>query len=632
MFPYQIPAGLKSCLKILFTGSVDDVSDYLPIELSRIKEISEKCKSSSKEVVKKFEEVMKTMDQICEATLVKQGKVQDAKTRAEARLKREKEEKEFYENQLKDEKECLEKMKKELEEGNAQYKKAFDEMPGVGAMVGLGLAETAIKVAPILAVAGAGSMLLGVGTAAELSSVAIAAGAAYMSKNLNDSPKSGTPIAEEKAEDAVVQLKPRMNDCDGKLYRYAKDLSTRIGAGMEAIFQPSNGKAMNFVLAHAPEDNKEGSSIKDLNAEVEALSDKIEETQRYANEKLFTKVRNYIGGMKKILLRLESIDSEEKEAKEEVEELKKEFKELVGKVEKLKIEQKARSGSNTLERPGPGMRDKLMGMCEETKLTENSLKNAHLKVECSREQLRSSEERLENALKKFRETQKAKLDTERKMEEYNLQTTELPQVLKMITEGLQKMGELKQEWSKLLEFFTRISNTIETATGPAMKSFEDWTRKTGENRLKRGDNFKPSDMVKQQIWEITKEAGKTAFVVNRIAGCYSTISRKHLMPLVARLNSMIAMDRDKDAAKIEEEKRALQAASVSARQIIDEITMENISRARSTLQGRMKELDNLVETCIPALPEPDRVSIQQEAKQITMGEVATELEIDLDDF
>jgi len=213
-----------------------------------------------------------------------------------------------------------------------------------------------------------------------------------------------------------------------------------------------------------------------------------------------------------------------------------------------------------------------------------------------------------------------------------LQTTELPQVLKMIGEGLKAMGELKQEWSKMLEFFTGISNTIETATGPAMKSFEDWTRKTSENRLKKGNDFMPSDMVKQQIWEITKEAGKTAFVVNRIAGCYSTISKDHLMPLVARLNSMIAMDRDIDATKIGEERLALHAASVSARATIDQITFENITRARSALQGRMRELDNLVETCIPALPEPDRVTIQQEAKQITMGQVATDPEIDLDDF
>ena len=132
----------------------------------------------------------------------------------------------------------------------------------------------------------------------------------------------------------------------------------------------------------------------------------------------------------------------------------------------------------------------------------------------------------------------------------------------------------------------------------------------------------------------TKEAGKTAFVVNRIAGCYSHISSQHLMPLVARLNSMIVMDKEKDAYKIEQTKFELQKASRQAQEKIHEITMENITRARVALKGRIQELDSLVETCIPALPEPDRVKVQQEAKQITMGEVAEDPDVpnDLDDF
>ena len=152
--------------------------------------------------------------------------------------------------------------------------------------------------------------------------------------------------------------------------------------------------------------------------------------------------------------------------------------------------------------------------------------------------------------------------------------------------------------------------------------------------MNQGNEFRPSAMVKQQIWEITKEAGKTAFVVNRIAGCYSLISRQHLMPLVAQLNSMIAMDKEKDSSEIEEKRRALHTASVSAREMIEEMTLQNITRARLALQGRMRELDNLVETCIPALPELERLSIQEEAKKITKGEVATDPEIplDLDDF
>ena len=70
---------LKSCLQILFKGSVDDVGDYLPIELEREREISETCKKSAQKVVRQFSEVMQTMDQMQQATLVKQGKVDEAK-------------------------------------------------------------------------------------------------------------------------------------------------------------------------------------------------------------------------------------------------------------------------------------------------------------------------------------------------------------------------------------------------------------------------------------------------------------------------------------------------------------------------------------------------------------------------
>ena len=609
------------------------MSDYLPIELSRIKAISERCKSSSHEVVKKFEEVMKTMDQMCQATLVKQGKVKEAKAHAEASLRMEKKEKEFYEAQLEEEQERAEKMKRELEKRNAEYKKAFDEMPGAGQLALLGLAETAMKVAPILAVAGGGSLVLGAATGMEVGSMAMAGGAAYMSKVFASS-TAETPQGNHYTEDTGAGMKPAINDSDAKLYRYAEQLSTRIGAGVGAIFKPSEGKPMNFSLAHGTGDNDEGSSIEELKVEVEALVNKMKETRGEANQTLFKKVVQYSNDMKNILGCLASIDSQAKKAKKQVDNQNKNFQKLMDKLETLRTEQAARSGSNTLERPGPGMMDKLMKMGEATKLTENALKNAHLKVECSREQLRSSEQGLEIALRKTRETQRAKLDIEHKLEEYNLQTTELPQVLKMITQGLQAMAELKQEWSKMLEFFTRISNIIETATGPAMKSFEEWTQKTGENRVNQGNEFRPSAMVKQQIWEITKEAGKTAFVVNRIAGCYSLISRQHLMPLVAQLNSMIAMDKEKDSSEIEEKRRALHTASVSAREMIEEMTLQNITRARLALQGRMRELDNLVETCIPALPELERLSIQEEAKKITKGEVATDPEIplDLDDF
>eukprot|EP00092_Neocalanus_flemingeri_P022121 GFUD01023997.1.p1 GENE.GFUD01023997.1~~GFUD01023997.1.p1 ORF type:complete len:725 (+),score=235.41 GFUD01023997.1:49-2223(+) len=624
MLTEQIPGSLKSCLQILFKGSVDDVSDYLPIELCRIKEISVSCKTAAQQVVRQFSQVMDTMDQMLQATLVKQGKVVEAKAQAEANLKIEKEEKEFYEKQVKEDQQRSEEINKEIKERNEEYKKAYDAVPGVGMMIWLGIAETAMKVAPILALAGGGSMLLAAGTGLEVASVAGAGaasivGAAHQKKSTN-------------VEAPAMEQKPFMTlrASDTDLYRYANLIATQTSAGVNNILIEVRGEPMDFKLAHGEEE--EGLSLDDLKKGVHTIRGKIEATKSEATNKLYAKVFNYARDMIDILCQLEAIDSKAESKANDVEKQRKRHDELSSKMKKLSIECSARTGTNTLERPGPGMMDKLMKMGEGTNLTENVLNNAHLKVECSREQLKSCEERLEKALHKSRESQVAKMKIEKSLEEYDLQTKELPQLLKVIEEGLVAMGEMKQEWSKLLRFFTSIATIIDAATGPAIKSFEDYVSKTGEKRLKRGDEFEPSDMIRQQIYGITKEAGKQAFVVNRIAGCYSTISRQHLMPLVAKLNSMIVLDKERDGTKINEHKMALREASAKARYAIDEITQENIYRARQMLQDRMTELDTLVDTCIPALPTNKMLAVQQEAKQITGGDVAPDPEIDLDDY
>ena len=84
--------------------------------------------------MKKFDEVMKTMDQLCEATLVKQGKVKEAKLHAEKCHKSYVEEQKVFEAQAKAEEAAAERIRKEVDENNEQYKKAYDGMPTAGSL------------------------------------------------------------------------------------------------------------------------------------------------------------------------------------------------------------------------------------------------------------------------------------------------------------------------------------------------------------------------------------------------------------------------------------------------------------------------------------------------------------------
>ena len=606
------------------------MTDYLPIQLARIHEISDTCKTSSVKVVDQFSNVMKTMDQMSQATLVKQGKVKEAKEHAEARLKIEEDEKVFYEEQVRVDKINSEKLAKEVQERTEEYKKAFNDIPGAGTMVLLGMAETVTKVAPILAVAGAGSLMLGAATGLE---TAVVGGSAVASMLGSKATSLAEKYMDKNTIDGEYEDSPNLpiRDEDAKLYRFASEkLNGEISAGLSAILKKTDGEPMNFKLAHGGDED--GFSVTQLKAKVNALMDKIEETRNDATRALYAKVITSANNMQALLNKIENVDRSGESKETDVNKIKKEYLKLTDRISKLAIERTARAQENTLNRPGPGMLAKLTEMGQGVELTQSALKNAHLKVECARAQQKSSEERLEKAQEKAMASQRAKMEIEKKLSQYNLQTTELPELLKVIGDGLRAMGELKQEWSKLLQFFTAIANIIATAMGPAMKSFEDYARQTGDNRLKRGDAFQPSDLIKQQIYEITKEAGKRAFVVHRISGCYSAISKQHMMPLVAKLNSMIALDKATDGHKIEQCRRELEGASKSARYAINVITQENISRARLALQSRMMELNAMVDNCIPALPTEERLAIRLEAEQMTRGEVAEDPDIDLADY
>ena len=576
-----------------------------------------------------FSVVMKTMDQVQQATLLKQGKTQEAKDKAKESLQLEKNEKEYYDEVVEADKRNTEKLTKEVEARNEEYKKAYDESPGVGTMVGLALAETLTKVAPIIAIAAGGSMLLGAATGIETVAVASAVVGSIGVKGINARTKTVAEAVSKEPEPEVQAV--NVSENDESLYRYAKKLEAEVGAEIERIWTETGGdEPINFKLAHG--EDTAGLSLKDLKGKVSAYQDKIKDSLNGAEQNLYDKVKKYASSMQTVIENIQKVDRKSPSKQSDVDKLKEEYQKLSEKLQKLDTERCARSGANTLDKPGPGMMNKLMEMGNGVNLTENALKNAHLKVQCAREQQKSAEERLEKALIKSRESQRLKIDIENKLYKFDLQSKELPQLLNAIGEGLKVMGELKQEWSNLLRFFTSIANIIETAMGPPMRSFVDFSERTSMNRVQQGSTFTPSDMIKQQIYEIAKEAGKRAFVVNRISGCYSSISKDHLMPLVAQLGSMIALDKETDRGKIEKYRMKLEGESRKARDAIEALTNENISRARVALQERMTELDTLQATCLPALPVQEKLAIENEAKQITQGKAISDPEIELDDF
>ena len=277
---------MRSCLNILFNGTVEEVSDFLPIELAKIQRISKTCKDASKTAVEKFSTVMNTMQEMHESTVVKEGLLKEQTSQTAADLELAQKEEKRYENEEENMNHLKMQIEKELKEKNEEYKKAYDSMPGAWGMAGLAFAETACKVAPILAMAGAGSMILGAATAAETGALAGMGTAAILGNQVKGVLKD--KVQTQTQQDSSTHV--AMNEADRSLYGYATDLSNQPAAGIDAIFIPTGGAAMNFKLAWASE-GECGLSCDDIKKKINALNKRIEENKARASNALYEKLR-----------------------------------------------------------------------------------------------------------------------------------------------------------------------------------------------------------------------------------------------------------------------------------------------------------------------------------------------------
>ena len=113
--------------------------------LARIDRIATTCQDESEAVVKKYVHVIEIINEISEASYVKQGKTEEAKDLAARNAQIARDSKTLLEEQKKAYKRQLDKLEKYEKESRKALKKAIDDVPDGWDMIGMkvcnGLAE-----------------------------------------------------------------------------------------------------------------------------------------------------------------------------------------------------------------------------------------------------------------------------------------------------------------------------------------------------------------------------------------------------------------------------------------------------------------------------------------------------------
>lgn len=208
------------------------------------------------------------------------------------------------------------------------------------------------------------------------------------------------------------------------------------------------------------------------------------------------------------------------------------------------------------------------------------------------------------------------------MAKLDLEKIEFEQIRRTLINGIRALGQLREQWGKLVRFFQMMSNLIKCCLKESLDGFLAYASKTQESKRKCLENYPISSLKRDLIYEQAFEAVKIAHLVHMLSGSYVEISSNHLMDRIAGLGKIMGYDPKTEMHKIIRERKELtkgcQQAQTAIRDLVIQQKVDFDKNVRSRIQKIKTELGN----ALPPTPSSDKSMERiQEAVKEGMKEV-----------
>ena len=462
----RVPGHLSDALQLLTEGTAEEITDGLSIDLGQITTIGNSCRAKVEEVVKFYDLVILELNELTEATLQTKGVTEEARIKTKGLLIANENEQRLNENEETRLKEENEKIKKQLEEETSEFKKVLSGMGTWDSMVRqivcVAADTTANTVVPGLV------MSYGVSSIAKSSSniESVVGVGGLLASQVLPGVINSMPIPKQGSE-----LPPYQFD-EQRLFGRAQELRT-VAQNLSKSFE--NDVKLDLMAL------KDQGLLENANASLDIHMDKIQKSNEgKIKEKLLEicqRLKKLIAGIKKALE-------------------KKDSNVILLHIECQKIEEKciklgdAKTKSSLFPIPSPALLEsaKQAMFKGKSNLSEAYAKEMQLKLELTKEQMRSTEkiadELKDRQLKNTRELHITLSELSRFRETVATQD----EILEQIGKGLVAFGKLKKQWTDLLQFFDGMTTLVNTTLGPRLQEFVDMA-KVAEKSQQKGNSL-----------------------------------------------------------------------------------------------------------------------------------------------
>ena len=588
LYSNNVDKHVKTAVKFLIAGSAEDVQSMVPDALKNIEVIADDCLELATSVEKEFVAVMKLIAELLEACTRAKGQHEEdlkaakiAHEVAEEHMKAVQAEKEQAESKRNE-------MEKQMKEANEEFKDSIKSMPGAWDIIGKACADTMISATRIVSTIP--SVMLG-----KLEKLGLNTRSSQESQVNEPTRDSDRPQHSEGAL-AIYKIVP-------EVYGLVETLVT-LAHGGEVM--KGDKKAKHGVLR----------SMKALESIKKNRLEEVNESR------MKTKVLD---------LCKDAIDLSETLSKkpqlqysqEDIEEIHLQADMLLEEADTLLGVSHSVLGTNALPNTSPNLA-KQPAYNSDGGLVQQALDSYRFRTETAKEMLKDSrrayEASCDEVAKKTREVTNLLVE----MKELNLKEIDMEKIRKTLVKGIQALGELREQWGKLVRFFQMLSNLVKCCLSTSLKTFVQ----TSRNRLAQGDSGMSATM-RDVIFEQAFQANQIAYVVNSISSVYVEVSDKHLMERITCLGKLIALDPASNKHEIMLRREELNQGCEEAQEAIRRIALNKKKEITEAFDKRIGRIESEVEALLPPISEERAEEIKGKVKSnIAMSKADIEAEVD----
>ncbi|MGH0154938.1 UNVERIFIED_CONTAM: hypothetical protein FKN15_028279 [Acipenser sinensis] len=587
LYSLNIPNDIKMVVQTLMQEDTRIVETLLPPQLNKIDRVAKNCLKLANSVEESYLGVIELIGEILEvATAAKSSYTESLKEaeraieEAQIRKKSAEKAKELSEKHFKE-------MQEQMKENKEAYKEAMSSLPGGWAMIGLALAESfkdSIKCIP------------------------------EAIKNL-----SQNPLARSYPE-AVGAV-----DCDDEKRKDDLGATNNILTKSNQLLQAANSLTV-FV------------SDEEINMK-ELRDQKTKKAKSEFSKKIFTRIKQEVEREKKCAARkavlkiceggisickdLEKIVGSPNHQLEE--KLPSKIKEFFVKVLELHSSSNRLTHTSTFQCKSPHATKASNKLSPPSSVLETTINMAQYNVEQAKSELKNVREEHNRSFENMKQCDKELDEILIMMKKCDAKQIDFDTTLKILVQGLKALGRVKEQWTKMVNFFQMMSNLINTHLSEKLTQFVEECKD-----IPSIPGYSHSSFIKDMIYNQAFQANNIANLVHMISETYVDVSRKHLMDRVSSLGTLVSLEAsDPQFNSIRSE---IQSNCADAKAAIQDLVNESKEAFEERIQQRIDKINTDLKAVLPAASGEQMQAIQSSVRKDPMLIIEELSEEDTDQY